>query len=166
MNQWYFIVKSSRDLLKINLHLLSKIKDKRGEIIIKQKDGYLQLLLHLVNSVQGLHLSITLNLNGSLVSGMMISSKEYQNKLIGSLKDSRDDFNIGTSVGDSLEDFFNKLNEAKAKSEDKKIGEYKFIHLIDARYVSPDGSIVPTEQGFLWRGKIDSIDGFTLAQLK
>ena len=40
-----------------------------------------------------------------------------------------------------------------------------FIHLRDARVFHPGGSAVPSNEGIVWRGRLDSVDGFWFGKL-
>ncbi|WP_150284214.1 gas vesicle accessory protein GvpU [Rummeliibacillus sp. TYF-LIM-RU47] len=130
-------------------------------------DVFLQSLIHLTNTISGFQAGITINVNGTIISGLIIGKDEYQEKLIQSLKESK---GIAPVLGQGIEESLAEVKKAKAEEDieediEEKIEEYEFINLIDAHFFSPDGNALPGREGFLWRGKIESIDGFTLSQI-
>ncbi|MGX9133957.1 gas vesicle accessory protein GvpU [Rummeliibacillus sp. JY-2-4R] len=125
-----------------------------------QNDVVLQTFNHLANKITGFQADITLNINGTIISGTLISNDEYRERLIQSLKE-KGLYNISAENGEDLEKFLTKI-----KKVDEEIENYKFINLLNAQFLLSNGHSFPLANGFLWRGKIESVDGFTLGQFK
>lgn len=137
-------------------------------------DWYLQALVRIVNGSE-IEFPITLFVNGSLVSGQLVSGHRY----------------FGDGLGTALKQFFNNDESEGTKSaikhltaakdvylEDKskevatKEGEevpYKrppqFIHLREARVFVAGQKPIP-EEGSWWRGRLSSVDGFHFGSLR
>jgi hypothetical protein len=95
--------------------------------------------------------SITLNVGGILITGIIISQKLYMQLFMdGIIQDILDTAKASGDLPnpDGLDD----------NSED-------FIHLASARFWLPAHQLDPVN-GVLWRGRIDSVDGFTLGEPK
>ncbi len=100
-----------------------------------------------------------------LVSGMTISRKTYFEKFSEGLKDlevldnsTKEAFVVAwKSLGDNS-------NASENAEENNEPSEY--IHLREAKIYDPSGekSLSP-KGGFLWRGKLSSVDAFTLGTL-
>jgi hypothetical protein len=59
-------------------------------------------------------------------------------------------------VGAELHDFATKALESRDDEE-----PYRFVHLVNARFVS-GGTLVPTGDSIMWRGCIKDISGWSL----
>ena len=101
------------------------------------------------------HLPITLNVGGMLITGDLISSDAY-------LKD----FPHG-DLAETLriEQENNELLKQKTDHETKE-KEYDFIHLKNAKLFIPGHLPIPGKQeGTLWRGRLRSVNGFIMGSL-
>lgn len=113
----------------------------------------------LVNMVDGTNkgmikdLGITLNIKGIIVSGILISYKEYYVELENMCKD-RLDF-----ILKELKQFIEK----KDKEENYSLPQ--LIHLKNAKYFLDSSKSLP-EKMFLWRGKLSEVDGFSFGNIK
>jgi hypothetical protein len=140
-------------------------------------DWFLQDLVNMANK-WGLEIGITLNIGGSLISGIIISGDKY-------FKEFALLFRSGFSnpkfenVGEKLEAYIfeyskiyafqeetEKNEKGKKESEDNKQKGPSFIHLSNARIYSHSGEPIPKNNSVLWRGKISSVDGFSLGKLE
>jgi hypothetical protein len=125
-------------------------------------DELFERLVHLTNTTD-LEIGVTLHVNGLVITGKLISGATYWSS---SARDLRE-----RSVGSR------DLVDAMAQSMEKLAVEYRdtlaeeadshpmtaFVHLKDARTVTPKGGI--PRSGAFWRGRLASIDGFTLGEL-
>lgn len=137
--------------------------EKEGEIrpntTLKNKQRLilLDMLNNIVNSGGG-SLGITLNVNGSIISGDLISIKQYYNGVSNLLKE-KDAKNY-----ENWDDFFREIIQTLPKNEKEFevitfMKGFQMICLGDAKvYAGTLG--IPTEKGTYWMGRIDSVDGF------
>lgn len=119
-----------------------------------EKDSVLEYFVKASNTGE-LALDITLNVNGSVVSGTMISAKEYFDALSGKLEN-------GSEIAQKLSE------ELAAASEEVDSGngdEANFIHMKNTRVYCGDSKPTPSKGKILWRGKLDQIDGFFLGKI-
>ena len=125
--------------------------------------GYNQLLRHLVLRADTTEfgISVTLNIHGTVVTGEIISEKSFLNS-IGNLIDefhaanAKDEEELDT-VKEHFREFINQIISDKSDYSNND-----FIHLQNAA-VYPDGHN-PMHVG-MWRGKITSIDGFSIGYI-
>jgi hypothetical protein len=110
-----------------------------------------------------LELGVTLNIKGLIITGFIISQSNYFESLISGLKDTDQD----SEIKDSLLEFLSGLKEKlAAKSEQKNSHEFpRFIHLRNVKIYPSEGRGMPTYGDALWRGIIDSVDGFSLGEM-
>ena len=114
-----------------------------------------------------LELGVTLNVNGLIITGFIISQANYFNALIeglGSIESQNEE------VKDSLQTFLKQLKEKLTGSSDSRDGEDnqplpKFIHLRNVKIYPSEGKGMPTYGEALWRGKVDAVDGFSLGEM-
>jgi hypothetical protein len=124
---------------------------------IAQIDWYLQRLVALANEHE-VHIGMTLVVGGSLVTGTLIGGKTYFDSFA-------DAFTTGWPGDDTskaaMRDYF---GGPASMYGDAKSGENpQFIHLKNASVRTLQGAI-PTN-GFLWRGRISEVSGFSLGQI-
>lgn len=119
-----------------------------------------QLLQWLVNhtnvNIENKH-DITLTVGGNLISGLLISSSSYLDKFSEELS------RQFTSENGSSDLMREQVLSWKIEPEaaDGDLPPSQFIHLEDARVYSSSGGPI-LNGGSLWRGKISSVDGFSL----
>ena len=127
-------------------------------------DYTLQAFSYLAN-VYGIGFPITLNIGGLVISGMIISRDEYMKGLTSSIRE-------GIS---KWQDKPKELLESKIlepMTQHKAVGGYtvkktKYIHLKNSRVFNTGGKPIPARgDGFLWRGRISSVDGFSFGMLE
>lgn len=116
-----------------------------------------------------LGIPVTLHIGGFLVSGYVISGKEYFEEFsqiaqrgLPDIFDEENKEKIAASflrLGDQYESEEDTVEEAVALSR------YNFVHLRDAIFLHPSGDPVPADGGMLWRTKLEAVDGFTLGML-
>ncbi|MGR4041523.1 gas vesicle accessory protein GvpU [Pseudomonas sp. 910_21] len=117
------------------------------------KDPFLATLVKSVHE-NSLSFGITLITQGGVISGQMISTKEYFEDFANSIADA---WPGGPS--EDVRSGFAAWSEFRKKDDDE---HDEFIHLKNARYVygnqlTPNGKI-----GILWRGKLSEVTGFSL----
>ncbi len=118
------------------------------------KDNVLEYFVKASNTGD-LSLDITLNVNGAVISGTMISAKEYFEALSGKLEN-------GNDISQKLSE---ELAAASEATDDFNADEAHFIHLKNTRVYCGDSKPTPSKGKILWRGKLDQIDGFFLGKI-
>jgi len=131
-------------------------------------DWFLQLLVSLVNGKSGVSFSITLNIGGSIISGDMISGQEYFETFADSVSKGLELSGL-ESVAPRTREAFLKFAEIynKDNPNDNEINKRQpsFIHLKNTKFFHPGKPPIPDGEGFLWRGRISEIGGFSLGKL-
>ena len=96
---------------------------------------------------------ITLNVGGLLISGNLIGRRQFAAEFMPGIK--------------------KRIEEENEKEEDKTLEEEennasapRFIHLKDAKFFIPGQLPIPTTGGTFWRGRIDSVDGYLIGELR
>lgn len=127
------------------------MSDKVEQIRKPEKD---EVLVHLIRQIEEAekntdlseeekYIDIILNVYGMIVSGELVSYKTYVD---GFVKPKTDDEQYETAV----------------ESDDRN-----YIHLRNVKFYVSSGNPIPANdiKEIFWRGKLSSIDGFSLAKL-
>jgi hypothetical protein len=126
--------------------------------LVDDKDDLLQYLVRLVNNNDET-INITLTVGGVVISGEMIGGYKYLQKF-------GDDLTSKWPDNPETEKFkmniIDNFGSAYAK-EDGPPPDY--IHILNARIFDPSGKAIPSGESTIWRGKINSVDGFRLGSL-
>lgn len=117
--------------------------------------GLLNTLAGVINPSDDFEVGITLNVHGTIVSGIMISARRYYETMGKQLSEA----NKGRG-NNEIKESFDQMANVASRDDGKK---YNFIYLKDAKFMTgqqltPDGSSY-------WIGKIESIDGFIFGNL-
>ncbi|MBI5395930.1 MAG: hypothetical protein HZA91_11590 [Verrucomicrobia bacterium] len=94
---------------------------------------------------------ITLTVGGLLISGKLISHRQYM-ELLG---------------GGSMKEYIDRILDSRQRAAFAQSTD-EFIHLASARFVhgiTNDSKPFSVGDGLPWRGKLDSVDGFVLGEL-
>ncbi|WP_263143463.1 gas vesicle accessory protein GvpU [Pseudomonas sp. RIT-PI-AD] len=118
----------------------------------RQTDWLLQRLVQMVNNTE-LEFGITLTVGAGLVSGQLISGKQYFKTISQAF--------AGASP-DETEEIRSAFNSLWLDEDEEGSPPVQFVHLKNARFFI-SGSLAP--HGVLWRGTIASISGFNLGEL-
>lgn len=131
---------------------------------VRPKDSYLQTILSFYTGMndQGEGaIGLTLQLNGSIVSGIAISRKAWIDGTVESLTTA-----AGSEMGEAVGSVFNLINdkhierqEARDKA-DLPVRHREFVHMKDVRVTvggANDYYGLP-----LWRGSLDDVTGWSL----
>jgi hypothetical protein len=116
----------------------------------------------------GMEVGVTLNIQGQLITGKLISGRKYFDNLSKLMEKLR-----ATSPDDSKPSFdalkytYTEFAEIYPTIDKAKILAVKphFIHLENAKIFLSRESFIP-ERGILWRGKLASVDGFIVGNLE
>jgi len=128
-------------------------------------DWVLQSLARFANI--GAKTPITLTTGAGLVSGIVIGGGEYMDllqKQVAQAWPGVDSETLDRVFSGWKETYSANKDQEPDENEAKEEALTLYIHLMDARVLN-GGTFVPTSAGVLWRGKIDSIIGFTLGTL-
>jgi uncharacterized protein YejL (UPF0352 family) len=115
------------------------------------KDNILAFLVQATNK-HNLSIDITLNVNGAIVTGTIVSAKEYFVSL-------SETFEEGSDVAQQLSEKFAQAGESIDSGEE---AEASFIHLKDAKVFCGSSKPSPSKGSALWRGPLSDINGFFL----
>ncbi|ERN51588.1 gas vesicle accessory protein GvpU [Alkalihalophilus marmarensis] len=118
------------------------------------QDSILEYFVHAANK-HDFSLNITLNVGGAMVTGTMISAKEYFSLL-------SEKFEGGNDISNHLSEQLKQAGEAAKGDEESPAS---FIHLNDAQVYCGDREPTPSEGEVLWRGKLSEVDGFFLGKI-
>lgn len=167
---------------------MSESKEEKGQVATQGEqatqdafehvDWFLQMLVGLANS-WNLIIGITLNVGGTLISGDLVSGREYFEDFA---KNFVDGFAAGVKGVDpetvsamevslkKLADMYPDRTVEKKKEEEEEealrtTDRPTYIHLRDARIYHPAGAPIPANQGVWWRGRLEAVDGFILSRI-
>ncbi|UTV87502.1 hypothetical protein KDX00_03080 [Cobetia amphilecti] len=111
----------------------------------------------------GATVGVTLYVNGSVITGELVSQKNYVKEIVRSLRSSMEHAfqeNSGTIL-DALNTVGDMPN-GSPKEEGEAV-EFEFVHLSRAQCIQ-GGNWVPSN-GIPWRGKLSAVDGFMVGQM-
>lgn len=115
------------------------------------KDNILAFLVQATNK-HDVSIDITLNVNGAIVTGTIVSAKEYFVSLSETFED-------GSEMAQQLGEKFAQAGEAIDSGDG---GEASFIHLKHAKVFCGSSKPSPSKGAALWRGPLSDINGFYL----
>jgi len=118
------------------------------------KDNILEVFTTAVNKYD-FSLDITLNVKGAVITGTMISAKEYFESL-------SEVFEEGNDIAQTLSGQLSQAGEAAENSNDS---EANFIHMQNTKVYCGDTKPTPSQGEVLWRGKMNEVDGFFLGKI-
>ena len=133
-------------------------------------DRLLHTLVTLADD-QGLSVSVTLYVQGLIISGQLIGTKEYLEGLAEQLE--QHGRAVRPQAKDVLDGFvraFRELAETEGTDREARLlnGEdtvpsdrSRYIHLMNARAITSDGGRFHTAW---WRGRIERVDGFAFGE--
>ena len=117
-------------------------------------DWLLQSLVGLLNGTDNAVFGMTLHISGLIISGNVISGKEY-------FKIFSDTMAASLNNDNNIKKYF----DASEIYDDKNPMPAGYIHMKDAKVFATSGNPVP-QNGVLWRGRIAQVDGFSMGILK
>lgn len=117
----------------------------------KTKDSIIESFVRAANR-HDFSLDISLNVNGAIVTGTLVSAKEYFETL-------SETFAEGSEVAQKISE---QLVHAAEAIDDS---EAHFIHLKNAKVYCGDSKPTPSKGDILWRGKLNELNGFFLGKI-
>lgn len=129
---------------------------------VESVDWVLAELVQLANqSEAGFEVDITLTVSGSIISGKLVEGKEYfeyyGDYWAKSFDGEVDKKKIKERFG-APEDWFGPKGSIASDQP-------SYIYLRDAKYFYPNANPIPADSGLFWRGKLSSVDGFSMGSL-
>jgi len=134
---------------------------KEEKILGHERDWFLQTLVNMANNSSSTGLvGITLLTHGFLVSGDLVSGREYFKGFAEDFASGFGDINNETATT-IKENFINMGNQVydKIKNDDNPPPP-TYIHLNNAKFFHPNGNPIPFNKGVWWRGRLSEISGF------
>ncbi|WP_433742420.1 gas vesicle accessory protein GvpU [Falsibacillus pallidus] len=119
----------------------------------ESKDNVLEFLVNIANE-HDFSLDLTLNVKGSLISGTLVSAKEYFETL-------SETFEEGSEISEKISEQLVHASESAAKGG----SEVQFIHLKNTKVYVGDSKPTPSKGKVLWRGSLGNVDGFFLGKI-
>jgi hypothetical protein len=118
------------------------------ELLDRGGDPLLSLFARLVNDTDA-EIHVTLAVGGGVVTGALISREKW-------MKHSAETMNATVPGSGVIPDELGRMLEAEASERTP----YEYLHLKDARYLSPTGTM-PERPRMLWRGRISEVAGWS-----
>lgn len=140
------------------------IEDERGPGQEDRGDPTLSVLVRIANA-GGMSLGVTLMVGGAVVSGILVGTADFNEGLAEYIdqKSGPDGKFLADMHRKAAEDLRSEFgDDFKAAFGAPYVATY--IHLRDARVYTPHGS-VPRNEGIFWRGRLDSVDGWSIGSL-
>jgi hypothetical protein len=142
---------------------LNQLAFHSANILEPQSDWMLRYLVDLAN-LRGLQMGITLQLEGMLVSGVLVGGQDYFDGITNNISDALG----GNDQTKAIADLFERMNQAvhAETNPDMPTPPPAYIHLKDAYFFqSADAAPIPSGQGVWWRGRLTRISGFFFGNL-
>ena len=125
----------------------------------RKADWLVQWFAKFVNSGQvGVSIPVTFTIGGSLVSGHLISEADYFEQLSSDFSGA-----LPEAAREAGKELIKALQPTLAVDEDDQPA-CQFVHLKKAQVFNGSSNPIPSG-GTLWRGKISSVEGFSLGSL-
>lgn len=127
-------------------------------------DWFLRNLVDLINQ-RSFGISISLHVSGFVVSGTLISGRQYFEELGAMVGDA---MSHSPELAESFRAYFTQpatLVYGQEEDEQKSAKYPSFIHLKDARFFRSGNQVAFPNQGVLWRGKLVDVSGFFVGSI-
>ncbi len=143
---------------------LNENPQARNDVPHTEKDWLLQTFVNTINldETNSQSIGVTILTHGFLVSGVVISGREYFDLISDEITSSK----RMQGKDEEIQEVKKHFNEMGIVTyERSKDTDPTFIHLKEARYFHPSRNPIPANNGLLWRGRISEISGFSLGIL-
>lgn len=136
---------------------------------IPQKDWFLQSLVNLVNTAQGTTtISLTIFSKGIILSGNLINGMTYFEEQSEIWAEATVRAGVDNTIEDGRKLFTDIAEAVYGPMVQAEPGEYEdpYIHMKVLRVYMGNSPLESGQNGgFLWRGRISEVDGFTLGTM-
>lgn len=130
--------------------------------LVAKTDWFLQSLVQMANDAN-LQVAITLQVSGMLVSGYLVSGKQY---FEGFAAEFAGAFATHPELAESIRTSFRSYGDIYGRQEEEaETPPPQFVHLSDARFFNTAGNPIPGNRGVWWRGRLCEVGGFSLGVL-
>ena len=125
-------------------------------------DGFLRLLTNFVNGTDRA-MPVVLTVGGFVIAGDLVSGHKFFEAIADSIVKDVNDVSAEDAAGlKSFADDFRSFGEPYLKEIDENTPLPVYVHLRNAITLHHSGKPIPAKGGAWWRGKIASVDGYTL----
>ena len=128
-------------------------------------DYNLSGLVRLANA-GGVSLGVTLLVGGAVVSGLLVGAAEFFEGLADYLdREAGEDAQAFTH---GYRSFAKEFRDEIGSDFDQAVDApyvVTYIHLRDAHVFAPGGGYLPSNAGLFWRGRLESVDGWSIGTL-
>jgi hypothetical protein len=127
------------------------------------QDWLLEMLVAMVDA-QSVSVNITLSVGGSLVSGKLVSGKEYFNSFADQVTAGFKDMGVSEQTAKVMREQLAQPGEIfhGTNTDPKLKNKPSYLHLQNARIIS--GNSTYASQSTWWRGRLSTVDGFCLGE--
>lgn len=133
--------------------------------VVGNQDWFLTQMIETVIN-RGVEIGVTLTVGGSVVSGMLISGKTYFEELGELLTGaSKAEGDVASALGEAWPAYAQLYEKPEGAGDDWIEPPATYIHLRNAYYLMPGSGSLPGKPGMLWRGRISSVDGFSIGNI-
>lgn len=113
---------------------------------------------------QDVSLGVTLTIHGLLISGNIISLQKYLEGIAQGFESTTSNQKIGQIIAESYLNATQEYLKIRTDGGLEELPPRLYIHLSDANFIFGN-TIVPTETGVYWRGRLEKVDGFSLGAM-
>ena len=142
--------------------------DSRHKNKFDGRIGLLKIFAGIINPSEKAEIPLTLNVRGTIVSGLMIGMKPYYEQ-IGKIFVDAINSSSRKHASVAKEEFkmvFDKIKES-LNSKELEEAEYEFNHIFMRNTkIYNGGQVIPSSGTTYWIGKIESVDGFFLGMIQ
>lgn len=143
--------------------ILNDMSYHNANIQEPESDWMLRYLVNLANQ-QGLQMGITLQVDGMLVSGILVGGQTYFEGITQNISEA-----MGASEETkSIPELFQRINKAvqTEAGADKPMPPPAYIHLKNTYFFNTaNDTPIPNGEGVWWRGKLAQVSGFFFGNL-
>ena len=132
-------------------------------VVEPNQDWLLENLIEKYVSL-GVGMGITLNVKGTLITGTLCSGLEYLKGVSGVLAEGQEEGSLGHAMAQVFASYTHVYEKPDDAGEDWTPPRVGFVHLKNARFLTPGQKAVPDNPTF-WRGRLSSVDGFTVGTM-
>lgn len=128
--------------------------------VLDSQDWLLEDFIQRIISI-GIEVGVTITVGGSIISGNLITGKRYFEEVSKLMLEAKASDQITEFLSGYFKEFSAVYTNPLDASEDWSPPRIGYIHLEKACYISSGKAHIPTG-GCLWRGKLSSVDGFSI----
>ena len=140
-------------------------------VVTKDEDWFLQNLVSILDDAEHLEVPISLNVGGGIITGLAIGgaayfkqfAKDYANAWRSHISEE-----MRANLQESFAHFATIYDKPDTQGHEAESPKHppRYVHLKDAQTVFGNVFIPNQGGGVLWRGRIASVSGFSLGNLK